>query len=387
MQNLKPSSYRLPIQQKLFKLLVIIGITSTLFLLFFYYSFSLGLKNEKKTQSKYKVESAIGIIQFFQHKTTTGELTLLEAKSLAKETLSAASYGEDGYLWVNTTDGKILVQPYQTDLVGKNMLNWKDKNGVYPFQEFDRVAHEGGGWVLYSWPKKINKTEYPKLSYVTFYEPWDWLIGTGVYLEQMENDIFWAVMKASGIVLIAFLIFSIATVSLAKHFIDNLSELAIKDGLTELFSKRFLKEITPSLLSNNNINNYLLATVFIDIDHFKHINDSYGHACGDEVLIESAKIIKYTAKTSDYCFRYGGEEFLVIGFFDKKESILAMAESMREKIEAYQFSNNTDRFQVTASIGIAIFDNEKERFEDTLARADMKLYESKENGRNQVRIE
>nr|WP_249185466.1 diguanylate cyclase [Moritella sp. 5] len=387
MDNLSSKSYRLPLQNKLVGLSIMIIIGIVAFVLFFYYSFSTSLEEEKKAQSKNFIESALGIIQHFHQLELSEKLTTVEAQQMAMRTLESATYGDDGYFWINDSKGKILIQPYMPNLVGLNMTNWADSTGKYIFQEFDREARKGGGWVSYTWPKLNTSKEFPKISYVAHYPAWDWLIGTGLYLDDMKSNIFWAVFRTSGVLLLGFLIFIITIVVIINYFVHQLSELSVRDSLTNLYTKRFLKEIIPTLLNHNKMTNHHLAAIFMDLDHFKSVNDKHGHDNGDNVLKHVAKIMNDNAKQNDYCMRYGGEEFVLIGFFDSEMSAVDMAEMIRHQVSELRFTSDESTFNVTLSAGIALHHcHSNHSFEHTLKRADMKLYEAKTAGRNRVSI-
>ncbi|WP_232784114.1 diguanylate cyclase [Moritella sp. Urea-trap-13] len=387
MHNLSPKSYRLPLQNKLVGLsaMIIIGIVA--FVLFFYHSFSTSLEEEKKAQSKNFIESALGIIQHFHQLELSAKLSTSDAQQMAMRTLESATYGDDGYFWINDNKGKILIQPYMPNLVGLNMTNWADSNGKYIFQEFDREARNGGGWVSYTWPKLNTAEEFPKISYVAHYAAWDWLIGTGLYLDDMKSNIFWAVLRTSGVLLFGFLIFIFTIIVIINYFVHQLSELSVRDALTNLYTKRFLKEISPALLNHSKVTDYHLTAIFIDLDHFKLVNDIHGHDHGDKVLKQVATVMRHNAKQSDYCMRYGGEEFVLIGFFKNEISAVNMAEMIRHQVSEICFINDDNEFSVTLSAGIALHNSQSEEsFENTLKRADVKLYEAKTAGRNRVVI-
>lgn len=387
MHNLSSKSYRRPLQNKLVGLSVIIIIGIVAFVLFFYNSFSTSLEEEKKAQSKNFIESALGIIQHFHQLELSEKLTTAEAQQMAMRTLESATYGDDGYFWINDSKGKILVQPYMPNLVGLNMSNWADSTGKYIFQEFDREARKGGGWVSYTWPKLNSSKEYPKISYVAHYADWDWLIGTGLYLDDMKSNIYWAVLRTSGILLLGFLIFIFTIVLIINYFVHQLSELSVRDALTDLYTKRFLKEMIPTLLNQNKMTDHHLVAIFIDLDHFKSINDAHGHDNGDYVLQHTAKVMRNNAKKSDYCMRYGGEEFVLIGFFENEMAAVDMAEMIRHQVSELSFISDESKFNVTLSAGIAMHNGDHDNsFEHTLKRADMKLYEAKTAGRNRVAI-
>ncbi len=378
---------RLPVHNKLIwlSLFLVGGIIA--FLVFFYLSFSSSLKQEKKAMSRYLSEAGIGVIEHFYKLASSGDMTSANAQKLAMNALKSASYGENGYFWINSGEGILLMQPYTPEKVGVNQIDWKDINGTYIFREFVEEAKNGGGWVSYSWPKSDNEKAYPKISYVAYFEPWNWVLGTGVYLDDMQKNVNRAVFQASGILLVCFIAFIIVAILIVNYFVNQLGKLAIRDPLTNLYTRRFLKEILPSVLAKHQrYKDYLLAVIFIDIDHFKKVNDTYGHDLGDEVLKQLAEVMVENLRSDDFCIRYGGEEFVHLGFYDDEPSVIAATQRIRNLVSQLIFNKNNVEFKITLSAGIAIYNKDEESFEETLKRADEKLYQSKEEGRNRVSI-
>lgn len=376
---------RLPIENKLIFISVLIGIGIITFLTFFYQAFSISLETERKNQTKNLSSSAMGVIYYFYHLTQTGELTESKAKQLAMDAIRSATYGQNGYFWINTGDGKMLMHPYKPETVDKTVLDMKDINGNFFFRDVISQAKKKSGWVTYNWSKPNSKEEYPKISYVNYFVPWDWVLGTGVYLDDMHKSIFKTIRKASGFMMVSFIFFVLSTILIFNHFVKKLGDLAIRDSLTDLYTKRLLYEIIPQILDKNNRQiEQVLAVVFFDIDFFKKVNDTYGHEWGDEVLKQISKILIQNTRPDDYCIRYGGEEFVLVGFYDNVASTLKAVERIREKVSSMVFRDKNFEFSITLSAGIAFHDEHKETFEDTLKRADNKLYESKKGGRNRV---
>jgi polar amino acid transport system substrate-binding protein len=122
------------------------------------------------------------------------------------------------------------------------------------------------------------------------------------------------------------------------------------------------------------------SVIFFDIDHFKNINDTYGHEFGDYVLQNLSKLIKESIRSSDYFGRWGGEEFLIILPDTSYENALKIAEKLRKKIAVHSFKN----VKITSSFGVTEF-KRGESVDNIMARADEALYEAKESGRNQVK--
>ncbi|WP_304546179.1 sensor domain-containing diguanylate cyclase [Sulfurimonas microaerophilic] len=155
-----------------------------------------------------------------------------------------------------------------------------------------------------------------------------------------------------------------------------------RDQLTSAHNRVYFETNIKNIMKLNQDNNAKTGIVFFDIDHFKLINDTYGHDVGDDVLIALVQVVKEEIRKYDHLIRWGGEEFIIVTRVDSKESLQQMTEHIRVKIQNHYFK---DISTLTCSFGLAIH-NEGENIKQTITRADEKLYEAKENGRNQVRI-
>ena len=156
---------------------------------------------------------------------------------------------------------------------------------------------------------------------------------------------------------------------------------AAVDPLTGLLNRRSLADI----ISEKVIAGEPVAVLFIDIDHFKSVNDRFGHGVGDIVLKEVADCLKRGMRSGDHCGRYGGEEFVLLAPGIVSEQAYRMAERHRMAIAAMHVAELGDKHQVTASIGVAVFEAEGgETSDDLLERADTALYMAKTTGRNRV---
>jgi len=159
-------------------------------------------------------------------------------------------------------------------------------------------------------------------------------------------------------------------------------ENALTDELTRLpnrraLAQRFLQEMQRARRHHNSI-----AFMMVDIDHFKQVNDTYGHLNGDAVLAELAQILVTGARESDVCARYGGEEFALILHETTESGARVLAERIRAKVAAATFPGG---LKMTISVGVAATE-EPALFTQLIDRADQALYAAKQGGRNQVRV-
>lgn len=165
----------------------------------------------------------------------------------------------------------------------------------------------------------------------------------------------------------------------------ELFEAATTDALTKIANRRTFMDRSLGELALARRNNYYVHCIMVDIDHFKRVNDTWGHQCGDVVLKEVAKILKNEKRESDLLARYGGEEFVLllcgIGPEDAKKS----AERLRAAVENHRFSWNDTIIPVTISLGLASKQGEFiGKIDELIAESDKYLYIAKEDGRNQV---
>ncbi|MDK2957885.1 MAG: hypothetical protein PWQ57_3383 [Desulfovibrionales bacterium] len=160
---------------------------------------------------------------------------------------------------------------------------------------------------------------------------------------------------------------------------------ASRDGLTHIYNRQSLDERLMEELSRGKRYGERLSLLMLDLDHFKQVNDTYGHAVGDEVLKATAGILQDNLRNTDMAARYGGEEFVVVLPHTTEEQAWKLAERIRHGISAKRFRCNGTPFNVTASIGVAsVRINALDRGEDLLQRADKALYRAKNEGRNMV---
>lgn len=166
-----------------------------------------------------------------------------------------------------------------------------------------------------------------------------------------------------------------------KLFEQNsiLKDLATVDGLTGLYNHRYIYDRLEEEADRCVRNNCRFVVLMLDIDHFKNINDTYGHLLGDKILKELAIIMQDSIRFSDMVGRYGGEEFLIMLVETKLADGYIVAEKIRKTIERWEF---TEGLRITVSIGAEEYSGEK--ISELLEKADYKLYRAKNNGRNQT---
>ncbi len=169
----------------------------------------------------------------------------------------------------------------------------------------------------------------------------------------------------------------------------ELLQQAVHDPLTGVYNRGFFEETLRREIAQAQRAGTTVGLLFLDVDHFKRINDTYGHRCGDSVLQRVAHLVSRSVRSADIVARYGGEEFTVVVHQPTESGIRALAERVRRTVEEASFEFDGQSFPVTVSVGGAIAlpgREERDLAERLVEAADRAMYEAKQNGRNQVRI-
>lgn len=162
--------------------------------------------------------------------------------------------------------------------------------------------------------------------------------------------------------------------------------MAITDGLTGMYNKRYFIDVMQSEVERAVRCDHELSIFMMDLDNFKHYNDSHGHPAGDQLLIQLAAVIKSTIRKTDIACRYGGEEFVVILPETTKEGAIIVAEKLVEAIHSYPFpfADQQPLGFVSGSLGVATFPADGADVDELVSKADAALYVAKTDGRNRV---
>lgn len=167
---------------------------------------------------------------------------------------------------------------------------------------------------------------------------------------------------------------------------ERIRRMAERDGLTELANRRIFDQLLSSKFKEAQERNTPLSLVFIDLDDFKSINDTYGHLAGDDLLREVAAIIRSRIRRGDIAARYGGDELAILLPGATAEQAAGIAEHIRDTTASTNFGKPGDTFTASMSIGVAEMTSAHKTSSDLLAETDGAVYEAKNNGKNQVMI-
>lgn len=180
-------------------------------------------------------------------------------------------------------------------------------------------------------------------------------------------------------------IFVLRDITELKATIEKLQHIANHDTLTGLYNRSYLDDVLERTIARVKRGiSESCAILYIDLDNFKYVNDTLGHAAGDRVLTDVTRIMKRRARTSDILCRLGGDEFAALIFNANAKTAKEIADTFREKIADYIFQDGHVKVDVGCSIGISIITKDCTSADEELARADYACYQAKRSGRNCV---
>lgn len=353
-------------------------------------------------------------------------------KARVKDLVRAVRLGDDGYIWINQIVNYDGGDDYAIRLVHPNLplteglklsTKMQDAHGNLPYMtELVGVKRNGDLYFDYYF-KKMNTDQIShKLTYAKLYKPYDWVVATGVYLDDVDtlvqnertimDETYSSQIKTLGFIVIGMFIVSIASLvvferqinALISSYISTIKEneeslriekenvdkafeqlknVAYLDYLTSLWNRRAMYGRIAEEFSRCSRKKSSFVVILGDIDHFKNINDTYGHDCGDLVLKQLSELMKRSVRSEDSISRWGGEEFLILGTSCEISEGITLAEKLRSTIEGLEIVFNKETLKVTMTFGVSVFDAEKS-IDETIKEADSFLYFGKQRTRNCV---
>ena len=161
----------------------------------------------KAVKTQHIVESTLGTLEYFHSLQESGQLTQQQAQQQAKNALSKLRYGRNDYVWINDLAPNMIMHAMSPALDGKSLADYKDPDGKEIFNEFARIAkQQGSGFFSYRWPMPGANAPVDKISYVQLFSPWNWVIGSGVYLDDIDREFRATAIKVGAISLVMLLI-------------------------------------------------------------------------------------------------------------------------------------------------------------------------------------
>ena len=205
------------------------------------------MMNEKRIATRAIVDSGVSIVGQYYKEQQAGRLTQAQAQKAALDALRAVRFGDQDYIWVNDMHPVVVMHPIKPELDGKDATGIKDPNGNALFVAFVRkVEAEGAGFVEYLWPKPGREAPVPKISYVKGFAPWGWVIGSGIYIEDVAIAFHANVRNTLVIVVLAAAAFALASLTMGRGITRRL-DLAV-----EIADKVAEGDLTPSAGASSN---------------------------------------------------------------------------------------------------------------------------------------
>ncbi|MDV7338310.1 cache domain-containing protein [Terasakiella sp. A23] len=185
------------------------------------------LMHERERQARNMVEATIEVITEFDAQVNKGTLTLEAAQMRAKDVINAIRYADNDYLWTNDLDAVIVTHPLKPHLNGQNLYDYKTADGQQLFRQVVELAKaKGEGSIQYNWPKPGHEDPVAKVSYIKLYQPWGWVVGTGVYIDSVETTFISEALKAAAIFLIGTIVLSIFIYFVSRDIRKSITALS-----------------------------------------------------------------------------------------------------------------------------------------------------------------
>ena len=328
----------------------------------------------------------------------------LQRKALRQ--LRATRIGRNGYIAVIHRDGRVLLSPSNPAAEGRHVdeLPAAEQKVI---RTILATSQHGGGLTRYRWRGLAGQTPGDKLSLVSNLDEWGWILVSGVYLDDLQghlaqrqreleqslHDGFKTTALALTLVMLLALGLAVGLSGwLGRRFAryqrdidaghEHLRRWAESDPLTQLPNRASLRARLDEAIVRAERDDLHFALLFIDLDRFKNINDSLGHAVGDELLIQVAQRLTATLRASDTVSRLGGDEFVVLLENLAQNSQAAQVANALLQASCGLYGVAGHELAITMSIGIAMFPAHGQDGETLLKNADAAMYHAKSTGRN-----
>ena len=342
--------------------------------------------------------TAWSVLNSYDHQIVEGLMDRTEAEAHAIVRLRYMRYGPEGknYFWINSTKPLMIMHPFRYELVGQDLAGYTDPAGKHIFSDMTRLATERGeGFVTYLWPVEKDPNRFQeKISYVILFKPWNWIVGTGIYIEDVRTEIavirrrlMWmgAAVFAAVVLLSGFITWrAVRTDRERRRLARELTLMATTDSLTGACNRRCFWEKAEMELERHLRYGRNMSLVLLDIDHFKRINDTYGHPAGDVVLKTLVGVCLDSIRKTDLLGRIGGEEFAILLVETGQEDAGRVAERLRCNLAAARVDWEGKGLSFTVSVGLTVARKGDTLLDDLYKRSDTAMYMAKDAGRNRL---
>lgn len=353
-------------------------------------------------------------------------------KDRVKGLIRSVRLVDGGYIWINQIENYEGGDDYAIRLVHPNLpltegmklsTNMEDAHGNLPYKtELEGVKQSGGLYFEYYFKRIDSDSISRKLTYAKLYRPYNWIIATGAQLDDVDafikqelsliegeykeqvNAFGLVIMSMVMVSMVALIIFEFKINRIVNEYIygleiskgnlrrektnvqsayEKLKSVAYTDYLTGLLNRRAIYKKILKNASRCSLGGEKFCIIIADIDHFKSINDSFGHDCGDYVLKQISKIIQKFVRAEDMVSRWGGEEFLIVGAASDISKGVVIAEKLRQAVYLSSICYRNTEIKITVTIGVSEFNSDKS-VDQAIREADSCLYHGKNSTRNCV---
>jgi methyl-accepting chemotaxis protein len=382
------------------------------------------LKKEKKSSTyiKYqfynpaskKYEFKVSLVQVFKPynwvigtgKYLSDVTPMIQVRAL--KDIEALRYGQNGYFWVNNMQYKMIMHPIKPEYDNNTFINTPNVPFVQLGVDALNNTTKKCAIIRYSFHNPATGEYEDKLSVVKIFKPWNWVLGTGVYLDGIKNSvqevtknkkkeennlivkillistsILFVVLLLTYYLVTRFIIHPMQSLNTQKEYFEEIAQI---DFLTNILNRRAFHQEIEKYFAYAQRDNIQVSVMMLDIDFFKKVNDTYGHDAGDFVLKTIASIIKDIIREEDIFGRLGGEEFGICILNSSPEALCKIANKIRKSIETKDIFYNDTLIKITMSIGGYNLFTTTEDFKMAFDKADKALYKSKDSGRNKVTL-
>lgn len=320
-------------------------------------------------------------------------------------------FDNDSYLWINEIINYEGGKNYAIRLVHPNLPETEGmylstdiediKGNLYFLTELEGIKKQGELFNQYYFKELNSDRISEKISYVKLYKDYNWVIGMGMPLNEMDQYIAQVnersrEMTAENafkllLALILVVAFCLLLILLVQRWRFRRAEERLEsemhiDPITSAGNRRYGVKSLMRAFGRFKTEGNSPAILMFDLDHFKEINDNWGHDVGDRILQEITAIVYGTIRSTDHLIRWGGDEFVGIIYGMREENADAFAQKIREAISSLKVAAGSGEISPTVSIGISYFKKDDEDYSSALKRADQAMYMAKMEGRNRVCI-
>ncbi|KEZ91489.1 diguanylate cyclase [Clostridium sp. WB02_MRS01] len=322
-----------------------------------------------------------------------------------------SKFDGNSYIWINEIQNYQGGKNYAIRRIHPNMpetegmylsTDMTDIAGNHPYlTELQGINKDGELFSSYYFKEPGSDKVSKKLSYAKLYKDYNWVIAMGVYLDDLQPYVDQTNKESKELVsritiflvllLIVIVIVSMISVSLLEKIYYRQSKKAMEselnqDVLTKAGNRRSGTNDLTNAFKEFKRTGLSPGIMMCDVDHFKGINDKYGHSAGDMALAEFVNVMKGTLRSTDKIIRWGGDEFIIILNGMEERHILDFGSKFLTSVSSLKILDHQEEIRITVSIGFSFFKEGDEDFHGALRRADEALYKSKSEGRNQANI-